>query len=408
MQKSLVKNILIISQVYAPDTASVAQHLRDLAVELSSRGHKITVVASKHGFDNDAIYPGSEVLDGVNILRVGHTTFRKRNSFLRMFDFLTCIILMSLRVGRLKQDFDIVLTSTSPPLAGIIGALYSKIKKTPFVYWVMDLQPELAVKSGLLATRNPIAILLQYVSDWISISAYRLIALDEYMSAYLASRGVDKRKIFVSSVWPVSEGIYDGKRLENPFRVANDFGDKIVIMFSGNHSFVHPMKTLLETIRELKHEKKFLFCFVGGGVRVKEVREFKEKYQIENIVQYDYQPRSKFHISIGASDLQVVLLGDGQVGFTHPNKIYGSMFLGKPIIYIGPNQSHIGDILKKNPGNLSVEHGESEKLAKMLRDILLIGEGGIAKIGTKNRAFAENKFRPERLKQKIASIIEDT
>jgi colanic acid biosynthesis glycosyl transferase WcaI len=53
-------------------------------------------------------------------------------------------------------------------------------------------------------------------------------------------------------------------------------------------------------------------------------------------MQLAYQDRSKLHLSLGASDLQVVILGDNQVGYTHPNKIYGAMFIGKPILYIGP------------------------------------------------------------------------
>ena len=53
------------------------------------------------------------------------------------------------------------------------------------------------------------------------------------------------------------------------------------------------------------------------------------------------------HLSLGSADIQVVVLGDGQVGYTHPNKVYGALFLGKPIIYIGPKESHVSDILEQ-------------------------------------------------------------
>ena len=40
-------NIVILTQVYFPDTVSVAQHLHDLCKELANRGHKVTVITSR-------------------------------------------------------------------------------------------------------------------------------------------------------------------------------------------------------------------------------------------------------------------------------------------------------------------------------------------------------------------------
>ena len=65
-------------------------------------------------------------------------------------------------------------------------------------------------------------------------------------------------------------------------------------------------------------------------------------------------------------NIRDIILGDNGVGYTHPNKIYGAMFIGKPILYIGPSKSHVTDILKHVPGNLCVSHGQSETLVDQL------------------------------------------
>jgi hypothetical protein len=61
------------------------------------------------------------------------------------------------------------------------------------------------------------------------------------------------------------------------FRIENNFGDKIVIMYSGNHAYVHPLDTILHVALKLQDNSNFLFVFVGGGVRKKDVTEFKNK-----------------------------------------------------------------------------------------------------------------------------------
>jgi hypothetical protein len=176
-------------------------------------------------------------------------------------------------------------------------------------------------------------------------------------------------------------------------------------MYSGNHAFVHQLDTLLGAALKLSEDPRFLFVFVGGEVRKKDVTEFKLKYKLENIVQLPFQPRENIHNSLGSADIQVVVLGNGQVGFTHPNKIYGAMYIGKPILYIGPKESHVTDILNKLEGNISVSHGESELLAIQITSLFSKSWNEIEKIGQSNLNFAVQNFHPEVLKKKMLDAV---
>ena len=95
------------------------------------------------------------------------------------------------------------------------------------------------------------------------------------MKDYIKSRiEVKNNKLYVVPVWPVMESEYCGERISNPFRIKHEFKDKIVVMYSGNHSVVHPLDTLLEAANELSENDKFLFVFIGEGVRKREVTLF--------------------------------------------------------------------------------------------------------------------------------------
>jgi hypothetical protein len=398
---------LIITQVFYPDTVSVSQHLSDLAFELVKNGNKVTVFTSVFPYEEKSFrYPAKECIRGVEIFRLSQTAFGKKNTLFRLLDFMTFYLNSSLKLLSVKKnEYDIIIGTTVPPLLSFIGVLIAKWKKYKFVYWVMDLQPELSISSGLIKVNSLPAKFFTRLGNYIIKNSNHIVSLDRFMTEYLISRGAIKNNISTIPVWPVLDEVYTGGRLTNPFRVENKFGDRVVIMYSGNHAFVHPLNTLLEAALKLRGDDRFLFVFVGGGVRKKDVTDFKKINNLDNILQLPFQPREQIHLSLGSSDLQVVILGDGQVGYTHPNKVYGALYIGKPILYIGPQRSHVSDIINTIEGNIAVEHGQVKVLVEKLLDFVKKSENTTHEIGYKNQKYAQANLHPDILKQKMIDAV---
>lgn len=398
---------LIITQVFYPDTVSVSQHLSDLAFELAKQGNKVTVVTSRYPYEEKSLkYPAFENIRGVEIHRLSQTAFGKKKTLFRLLDFFSFYLNSSLKLLSVKKyEYDIILGTTVPPLLSFIGVLIANWKKSKFVYWVMDLQPELSISSGLIKKNSFIANFFTHIGNFIIKNSNRIVSLDRFMSNYLITRGAHPKNVRTVPVWPVIDKLYIGDRMANPFRIENKFADKIVIMYSGNHAYIHPLDTLLKAAYELKNEERFLFVFIGGGVRKKDVTDFKSKNNLQNIIQLPFQPRENIHNSLGSSDIQVVILGEGQVGYTHPNKVYGALYIGKPIIYIGPKNSHIGDILETLKDNIFVEHGQVNLLVEQLYHFKSMNIDRFEKIGGKNQTYAEQIFHPIVLKNKMIDAI---
>lgn len=398
--------ILILSQVFWPDTVSTAQHLSDLAFKLSEN-NEVRVLSSRHNYENPKeSYAANETVNSVRIIRINNSSLGKKNLIFRCIDFFSFNFLLLFKLFAVNnQNTDIIIGLTSPPLISFIGVLLGKKKNIRFYYWVMDLQPELSISSGLIKANSLIAKLFQAMGNYILKNASKVIVLDKYMRDYVIKRGAKQDKVYTVPVWPVMDTIYKGSRLDNPFRKENSFGNRIVVMFSGNHSFIHPMDTLLDAVFRLRHDSRFVFVFIGGGLRKKDVSIFKAKHQIDSIVQLNYQPRQSIHLSLGSADIQVVILGNNQVGFTHPNKIYGSMFIGKPILYIGPEQSHITDIISLVEGNISIQHGQGDELATALIDFANKKQEEQDSIGILNKELAGYSFHPDILKSQMYELI---
>jgi colanic acid biosynthesis glycosyl transferase WcaI len=391
--------ILVVSQVFWPDTASVSQHLTDLVEGLVGRNHEVHVITSQNGYEDPAIhYPRRDVREGIFIERIWQTGFDKSTKIGRMLNFASFNLnlfhkLLLLRKGRYR----IIIGLTVPPLISFFGVIAARLKRAKFCYWTMDLQPELAIVSGYVKKGSVTARLLLVLSNHVFRHADAVLTLDRYMADYIEKRGAKKEKIHVNPVWPVMNEVYHGAMAKNPFRRAHHLNGKIVIMYSGNHAVVHPLDTLLKAALFLKDDGRLVFVFIGGGVRKKDVTLMKTENDLDNILQLPYQAREKIHLSLGAADIHAVIQGNGCTGFTHPNKIYGAMCIGRPIAYIGPKPSHITDILDSCPGNISVEHGQVEALIEKLILFANKSDEERNQIGARNAEYAHQNFERSRL-----------
>jgi colanic acid biosynthesis glycosyl transferase WcaI len=399
--------ILIISQVFYPDNVSVSQHLTDLAQSLNFYDHQVQVLTSRFPYElQSETYKKNENINGVLINRFWQTRLGKSNKYFRIIDFLSFNINLSIKLLFIpRNSYDIIFCSTSPPFLSFVAALISKIKNKNFYYWVMDLQPELSIASGLIRKKSIFTFLLKLMGNYSILNATKIISLDKYMTKYLISRGANYENIYTIPVWTVVDNQFLGDRLLNPFRINNNFKDRIVVMYSGNHSYVHHLDTLLQASLLLRRNNNILFVFIGEGVRKKDVTLFKEKNNLDNILQLPFQPRENIHISLASSDIQVVILGDGQVGYTHPNKIYGALSVSKPILYIGPKESHVTDIIKNNEGNIIVEHGEVDNLVNSLNIFLTLTDDERILIGERNKNFADKYLQADLLKSAMVDAI---
>jgi colanic acid biosynthesis glycosyl transferase WcaI len=402
--------ILILSQVYWPDTASTAQHLADVGAALVKQGHEVRVLASRHAYENPATaYAKSEVHDGVVIERLRHTGLGKTAVWRRLMDFGTFNLALLWRLIWMKRNAaEVVLGMTSPPLVSFLGALAARWKGWRFCYWTMDLQPELAIEAGLVKKGSLAAKTLEKMGNAVFKRAHRIVALDRFMGDHIRNRGLPANDIRILPVWPVTQEIWMGNRLQNPFRLACGFADRFVVMYSGNHAVVHPLDTLLEAARLLREDERFLFVFIGGGVRTSDVQVFRHRHALSNIVQLPYQPRDVIHESLAAADLHVVVMGDGQVGYTHPNKVYGAMFIGRPFLYLGPGPSHVTDLLDACPGNLSASHGDAEGIARGLQHFHAAGPDRWEEVGLRNAEYARTHFSPAVLIRQMCDLITGT
>jgi putative colanic acid biosynthesis glycosyltransferase WcaI len=368
--------ILLLNQCFYPDIVSTAQHLTDLAVALAERGHSVTVVASRRGYDDPSIrFPTREEWKGITIIRIPSLALGKKSKLRRALTFASYLFSCVLRLIILPK-FDVVVALTSPPLISYLGALFVQLKGGRFVFWVMDLNPDEAIAAGWLREQSTVARILGSMLQYSLQHAERIVALDRFMLRRIADKGIPEKRIVVIPPWSHDDTVQYNAEGRQSFRARNGLSEKFVVMYSGNHSPCHPLDTLLQAAERLASHRSIAFCFVGGGSEFNKVRGFARDKQLSNIVCLPYQPLDQLAASLSSADLHVVVMGEPFVGIIHPCKIYNILTIGLPSLIIGPAESHLSDIVHESHLNgraQTFSHGQTEALVKHLQQLVDTG-----------------------------------
>jgi glycosyltransferase involved in cell wall biosynthesis len=253
-----------------------------------------------------------------------------------------------------------------------------------------------------------VAWLLERISRFTLHAADAVVLLDRYMEERVLAKGVAAWRVRVVPPWSMDRYAYFDPAGRAAFRERHGLKGKYVVMYSGNHSPVHPLDTLLEAAIRLKADPRFCFVFVGGGSEFGRLRGAAQAQGLANVKFLPYQPIESLAGSLSAADLQAVVLGSAMVGTIHPSKLYNILAVGNPVLYIGPERSHISDIMdekndEKNRGQnagpssyVRVDFGDVASLTAWLEaDWANWDEAGRVGINPGSRNYLQELLLPQ-------------
>jgi len=400
--------VLLLNQTFYPDRVSTAQQLLDIALFLRKRGCHVTVVTDRRGYEDRHLeFPPFEVYEGIEIHRVLSSGLGKGKKWRRLCDS-TSFDLMAIQKLWCLSGFDVVICFTSPPLVGFLGVFYSQIRNSRTVQWLMDVNPEAAIEVGYLQSGSLVAALLTRLFRLILKKSDHVIVLDRFMQQRIIDHGLDGSKITVIPPWSLNA--FGGKapsptKKENAFAKEHGLVEKFVILYSGNFSIAHPLDTMLEAAVRLKEAKAVQFVFVGGGLRAADIDRTVEKHGLRNVLRLPWQPQEVLRDSLGSADLHVVVMGNRMSGLAHTSKIYGVLATGKPYLFVGPKESHVGELLDKCPHGFHVDHGDVEGFLGIVERVMKLSPDERRTIAEANQAHVHQFYSPEHCLEPLSSVI---
>ncbi len=400
-------NILVVNQYFHPDRSATSQLLTELCEDLSGH-HEITVVCGRPSYDPSERKPMRGLLaqehhGQIRILRSWSTTYARTAMVGRLTNYAT--YLTSSIVGAMKAARpDVVLTMTDPPVVAAAAAAASAMRRVPFVYVNQDVFPEVGVVLGKI--RNaPLVRVLSTLNRSLRGRAARVVAIGRDMERRLVDLGTDPTKIRVIPNWADGSAI---RPLMEPSRLRREhgWGDRFVVMHSGNVGLSQDLGTLLDATDLLRGEPDILFAIVGDGAAKAGLQKEAARRSLDNVEFLPYQPKEELSDSLGSADLHVVGLSRGLAGYIVPSKVYGILAAGRPYIAAVESGAEPALLAEEHSCGIRVEPGDPAALSEAILNLRHLPNQEMGANG--RRALVERFDRPiatEAYRRLLESVV---
>ena len=391
--------VLFLNRSFWPDREATGQFLTELCDDLS-RDHEVTIVAGPSRDRGSAGFHlwSHQQRGKVSIVRTWGTGFSKSNLLGRLVNLGTYYLLAAVVALRLPRP-DVIVAETDPPLLGALAAVLKRRWGCRLIYNVRDLYPDIAEATG--GVRNPLLLgLLRHANDYAYKRSDLIVTLGHDMAERIVNKGVPADKVVVVPDWVDCGRI---RPLEsNPFR--RNFGEKFVVMYSGNIGLSQQLEAVLEAADRLRDDERILFAMIGEGARKKWLEERARSMGLPNVIFLPYQPLENLAESLTAADLHLIPLAPGAAGCLVPSKIYGILAAGRPFIAMMEASAEVAQIAREDAVGFVVRPGDVDGLVGAIREAVDAPER-LKQMGVRARRLAELRFDRIKVTGRFGSVL---
>ena len=356
--------ITFVNRYFYPDISATSQLLTELAEDLEARGESVTIITGNTSYLSAEWLPAYDTHRGVRIERVGFTSFGRSRTLGRLIDYLSFWVCAFLRAVRLKDQDSLVVLS-DPPMLSLFAAMVRIFNPMTTVCWLQDVFPDIAVRAGVIG-ESVLAKILRKVAVWSLRQMDHIIVIGRCMERRLLSSGVAARNIANIPNWADGPHIRSLSREDNPFASRYGLQDRFVVMYSGNHGIVHEFDSLTHLVRATESVPGICFCFIGEGARKQQLMEMSRAEGWPHVMFLAYQPKDQLESSLSAADVHLVSLRAGMEGLCVPSKLYGALAAGRPVLFIGPEESEVAYTIREAGCGATVLPGNTDAAVEAL------------------------------------------
>jgi len=394
---------LFLNRAYLPDLEATGQFLAELAEDLSAH-HQVRVLCGRPNFGElqGRVFPYRRERWGrVDVWRAWGTRWPKRIPAARVINQASFFALANVAALRVPRH-DVIVSLTDPPFVGLLGLSLKRRFGAPFIYWCMDLYPDVAEAVGMAP--RLLASAFERVQARVLGGADAVVALGDDMAGRLAAKGVAPERIAVIHNWADTEAVRSLRR-GNGFRARHGLGDRLVVMYSGNFGYVWDLDSVLDAAARLRERNDLVFVLIGGGSTRGAVERRIRREGLSNVLLFPYQERERLAESLSAGDLHLVPMRPGVYGAIVPSKLYGILASGTPMAVLAEEESEAARIVREHRCGWRGDPGDAGALAEFIR-AMSRRPPELAAMGRRAREAAERHYSRAMQTRKFRELLE--
>lgn len=390
--------ILILSINYWPEVTGIGAFTTYRAEYLASAGHEVEVCTTFPYYPEWRVpkeYKGkiasTEQRNGVRIVR-SYAYIPNPVSSLRRIVHEASFIATAMARALLRKRPDVVLV-VSPPLGLALAAiLLSKIWSRPYVFDVMDLQPDAAADLGMLPGW---AVALLYR---VEAAAYRhaelVTTLTVSMQGKILGKGVPEAKVKL-----VEPRMDDSLCRLSPeegtsFRERYSLNGEFLVTHSGNMGIKQGLDVVLDAAALNRDDKSTLFLLVGDGADRERIQRRASEMNLGNVRFFPILREEDFRGLLAASGICLVTQQQSVSEIAFPSKIVTYLAAGRPIVASVNPDCEVAQVVRESQGGVVVRAGDYAALMTAIRE--LRNEDAV-QIGMNARIYANLRWSSARV-----------
>lgn len=392
LKETLIKSrLLVVHRYYWPDKTSCSNILYNI-VNYLSKNFDIDVLSSKPSYYSKALYtkkkiPTVEIINNTIITRLSLEN-ETNSRFIRIKNAI--ILSIYILIKSIFTKYDVIISTTAPPvLNGFFSALASKLTNTKFIYFCMDINPEIGKQVTKDFENKIFYSFLLKLDKWACQTASLILVHSKNMFLTLQQR-YSKNLINIKIMRHFSPEINETiKNIKSNFMIFKP-SSKLKIIYAGNIGRFQGFNNVVDAMCLISQRKDIELLIIGEG-NEKSFMIDQVKRKKANIKFLNYVSPNKVKQIIEKSDVGLMTLIPNVYRFSSPSKIPTYLEMGKPIIAIVEKNSHIAkDIISKEYGIVVDFKNIINSLAKNL--IQLADNKKILKIKSLNAKKTYNKY----------------
>ena len=361
---------VVLYHYFYPDDVISARHMDDLCIGLTACGWKITALPSNRGARNEMIcYPPHDVWRNIAIHRIWRPPLKQATLLGRFCNALWMTAAWCLSAFRYKTN--VLIVGTDPIMSVLVSLFWKRVQPDIVIaHWIHDLYPEAAIADDLLSEKSVAAKILKKAIG----AAYRSCDIVIDIGMCMRRRLESYNHVAVKATltpWALYEPATMPAVNANVRKCL--FGDaRVGLMYSGNFGRAHSCREFLALARVLRGES-IHFSF---GVRGNAVKELIEAItpQDTNVSLATFAPESELQQRLCAPDIHLVSLKSGWTGAVVPSKFFGSLAVGRPVLFAGSGTSSIAEWIKTYDIGWVLDADSTGSIAVQLKELTLCPE----------------------------------
>ena len=391
--------ILYIHQYFlTPDDAAGTRSYW-IAQELLKNGHQVTMLTTSSKIDKKI---EKKNVDGIEVIYLKVAYNQSMGIFARLKSFVS-FMLKSARVAIGQKGTNLIIATSTPLTIGFPALVAKKWKKTPYIFEVRDLWPEVPIQMGGLNNKWAIKF-ARWFERTIYKNAMHIVALSPGMEAGVLDCNIAKEKV---SMIPNMSKIDVFAQRDKDSELCKALGlrpETFKTVYFGAMGLANGMDYIFEGLKELGRDSNFEFVFMGGGSTEDALKVQCQELGFQNVHFMGEIPLKELPDIVNLCDVSLVTFADLPILATNsPNKFFDSLSAGKPIIVNSPGWTK--DIVENFECGLFVNPKKPTDLAKKIM-FLKDNPKKVKLMGDNSRKLAETKYDKSILCAEFAHVVD--